>query len=71
MKKNVEYAIFVDESTLESVLNMLAEVTAAEISKEEQPQTFDESKHVPRSGGEVVGNARCDIKKRTGKPGIT
>jgi len=58
-------------STLELVLNMLAEATTTEISKEEQPRTFDESKQVARSGGEVAGNARRDIEKRTGRPVIT
>ena len=58
-------------STLELVLNMLAEATTTEISKEEQPQTFDENVAVAQSGGEVAGNARRDIEKRTGKPVIT
>lgn len=58
-------------STLELVLNMLAEATTTEISKEQQPQTFKENKRVARSGGEVAGNARRDIETRTGKPVIT
>lgn len=58
-------------STLELVLNMLAEATTTEISKERQPETFEENKQVARSGGEVAGNARKDIETRTGKPVIT
>jgi hypothetical protein len=58
-------------TTLEVVLNMLAEATTTEISKKENPQTFEENKQVARSGGEVAGNARRDIEKRTGKPVIT
>ncbi|GHU32293.1 phage antirepressor [Betaproteobacteria bacterium] len=58
-------------STLELVLNMLAEATTTEISKEQQPQTFDENKKVARSGGEVAGNARRDIETRTGRPVLT
>ena len=58
-------------STLELVLNMLAEATTTEISKEQQPVTFDENRTVARSGGEVAGNARKDIESRTGKPVIT
>lgn len=58
-------------STLELVLNMLAEATTTEISKEQQPQTFEGNKRVARSGGEVAGNARRDIETRTGKPVIT
>ncbi|BBB91750.1 MAG TPA: Bro-N domain-containing protein [Methylomusa anaerophila] len=58
-------------STLELVLNMLAEATTTELSKEEEPQTFNENRSVARSGGEVAGNARRDIENRTGKPVIT
>ncbi|MCL2496699.1 MAG: hypothetical protein FWF04_04715, partial [Clostridiales bacterium] len=58
-------------TTLELVLNMLAEATTTEISKEQQPETLDESKSVAQSGGEVAGNARRDIENRTGKPVIT
>jgi hypothetical protein len=58
-------------STLELVLNMLAEATTTEISKEQIPESFEDSKQVARSGGEVAGNARKDIEKRTGKPVIT
>jgi len=50
---------------------MLAEATTTAVSKEGQPQTFDENKQVVKSGGEVAGNARRDIEKRTGKPVIT
>ncbi|MCL1977219.1 MAG: Bro-N domain-containing protein [Candidatus Bathyarchaeota archaeon] len=58
-------------SMLELTLNQLAEVTTTEISKEQKPQTFEENKQVAKSGGEVAGNARRDIEKRTGKPVIT
>jgi len=58
-------------STLELVLNMLAEATTTELSKTQEPQTFDENQAVARSGGEVAGSARLDIEKRTGKPVIT
>ena len=58
-------------STLELVLNMLAEATTTEISKSAEPNTFDDSKRVARSGGEVAGIARKEAEKRTGKPVIT
>ena len=58
-------------STLELVLNMLAEATTTEISKEQDPQTFAENKNIAREGGEVAGNARKDIEERTGRPVIT
>jgi hypothetical protein len=58
-------------STLELVLNMLAEATTTEISKEQKPQTLEENKTVARSGGEVAGIARRETEKRSGKPVIT
>lgn len=58
-------------STLELVLNMLAEATTTEISKEQNPQTFAENRSVAKEGGEVAGNARKDIEERTGRPVIT
>lgn len=58
-------------STLELVLNMLAEATTTEISKEQNPQSFSENRSVAREGGEVAGNARRDIEERTGRPVIT
>ena len=58
-------------STLELVLNMLAEATTTEISKEKNPQSFSENRSVAKEGGEVAGNARKDIEERTGKPVIT
>ena len=58
-------------STLELVLNMLAEATTTEISKSTEPQTFDENKHVAQRGGRIAGNARREIEADTGKPVIT
>ena len=58
-------------TTLELVLNMLAEATTTEISKEQKPQSFEENKAVARSGGEVAGIARREAEKRSGKPVIT
>ena len=51
---------------LELVLNMLAEVTTTTFSKQEQPQTFEESKKVAIRGGKVAGTARKDIEKQIG-----
>ena len=58
-------------STLELVLNMLAEATTTAISKKQQPKTFEQNKRVARSGGEVAGIARKEAEKRTGEPVIT
>ena len=58
-------------STLELVLNMLAEATTTEISKEEKPNTLEKNKAVAKRGGRVAGNARKEIEQQTGKPVIT
>ena len=58
-------------STLELVLNMLAEATTTEFSKVQQPETFEGNRHVAQSGGHVAGNARNEIEATTGKPVIT
>ena len=58
-------------STLELVLNMLAEATTTEISKQKQPETFEENRMVAIEGGEAAGEARLAVEKRTGKPVIT
>jgi hypothetical protein len=56
---------------LELVLNMLAEATTTEISKTQQPETFEENRQIARSGGRVAGDARRSIEEQTGKPVIT
>lgn len=58
-------------STLEIVLNMLAEASTREISQTAQPQTFQENLEVAHQGGEVAGQARKSIEVRTGKPVTT
>lgn len=58
-------------STSELVLNMLAEVSAKEISQTEHPEGFAENREVARAGGEIAGDARKAIEKRTGRPVIT
>ncbi len=58
-------------SDLELVLTMLAEATTTEISKREEPESFAENLEVARSGGEIAGDTRKAIEKRTGKPVIT
>lgn len=54
-------------STLELVLNMLAEATTTEFSKELKPATFDESREIARRGGKVAGDARKNIEATTNK----
>ena len=58
-------------TTLELVLNMLAEATTTEISKQKSPGTFSENLAVAREGGEAAGIARKAVEERTGVPVIT
>lgn len=58
-------------TTLELVLNMLAEATTTEISKATNPKNFTENKEVAHQGGAVAGNARKEIESKTGKPVIS
>ncbi len=58
-------------STLELVLNMLAEATTTEISKHQSPATFEENVKVAQSGGEAAGEARKAVEARTGVPVVT
>ncbi len=54
-------------TNLELVLNMLAEATTTEISKENNPETFDDNKRIAKKGGEIAGDARKQIEIQTGK----
>ena len=54
-------------TNLELVLNMLAEATTSEISKEKKPETFEENKTIARQGGTIAGNTRKEIEEKTGK----
>lgn len=54
-------------TNLELVLNMLAEASTTEISKEQNPITFEENKQVAKKGGSVANVARKQLEKNTGK----
>ena len=58
-------------TTLEIVLNMLAEATTTELTKTTNPKGLEENKKVAKEGGSVAGNARKEIEQKTGKPVIT
>ena len=58
-------------TTQELVLNMLAEATTTEISKQKAPETFSENLAVAREGGEAAGIARKAVEERTGVSVIT
>ena len=54
-------------TNLELVLNMLAEATTTEISKERKPRTIVANRIVAAQGGRIVGNTRREIEAQTGK----
>lgn len=66
--KNLKKENLRDNMTnLELVLNMLAEATTREISKEKKPKTFTDSKVIAKQGGTIAGNTRKQIEEKTGK----
>lgn len=58
-------------TNLELVLNMLAEATTTEISKEKKPHSFEDNKKIARQGGTIAGNTRREIEEKTGKKIVT
>lgn len=58
-------------STLELVLNMLAEATTTELSKTHEPQGLAENQSIARKGGQIAGNTRKEIEENTGRPVVT
>ena len=58
-------------TNLELVLNMLAEASTTEISKDKKPKTFEQNKIVARKGGEVANAARLQLENTTGKKVVT
>ena len=54
-------------TNLELVLNMLAEATTTEISKERKPRTAAANRAVAAQGGRIAGNTRRAIEAQTGK----
>ena len=53
------------------VLNMLAEATTTEISKEKKPKSFSANKKIAKQGGTIAGNTREEIEEKTGKSVIS
>jgi prophage antirepressor-like protein len=51
----------------ELILNMLAEASTTDISKTEEPTTFEESKNIAKRGGNVANVARKELEMQTGK----
>lgn len=63
--KNLKKENLRDNMTnLELVLNMLAETSTTELSKERKPKTLSENKSIAKKGGSVAGIARKDLEKK-------
>lgn len=58
-------------TTTELALNMLAEASAAELSKDKNPKGLDESKKVTAQGGKIAGNARKELEEALGRSVIS
>lgn len=52
-------------TNLELVLNMLAEATTTEISKEKKPESFEQNKTIAQEGGTIAGNTRKAIEEKS------
>ncbi len=58
-------------TNLELVLNMLAEATTTEISREKKPKTFEQNRTIAKQGGTIAGNTRKAIEEKSGKKIVT
>ena len=58
-------------TSLELVLNMLAEATTSEIHKNENVSGFEQTKTVAKRGASVAKTARIAAEKQTGKSVIS
>jgi hypothetical protein len=58
-------------STLELVLNMLAEATTTTLSKKQEPENLNENVKVARQGGGIAGDTRKAIEAAAGEPVVT
>lgn len=65
-KKNQNLRDHMDD--LELIFTMLGERVTTEISQQEEPKTFTESKKIARRGGNVAGIARKETEKELGRP---
>ena len=58
-------------TNMELVLNMLAEATTTEISREKQPEGFEANREIAQHSGTIAGNTRKAIESKSGKPIIS
>lgn len=58
-------------TNVEMALNILAEASTTELSKQKQPKTFMDNAKVAKSGGEVANAARKELEGRLGRSVIS
>ena len=58
-------------TNVELILNMLAEVTTTDITRQDEPETMTEHKDVARRGGSVAKAARLQYERQTGKNAVS
>lgn len=58
-------------SNMELVLNMLAEASTTEISKQKNPKSLQENKAIAKAGGKIAGDARKQLELESGKKVVT
>ena len=58
-------------TNIELALNILAEASATEISKAQNPRGFRQSAEVARKGGMIAGDARKKLEAQTGRSVIS
>ncbi|MBD5550439.1 MAG: Bro-N domain-containing protein [Lachnospiraceae bacterium] len=55
----------------ELALNLLAEVSTTELSRNANPNGFSQSKEIAKAGGNIAGNARKELEKQLGRSVIS
>lgn len=55
----------------ELALNLLAEVSTTELSRNANPEGFSQSKEIAKTGGDIAGNARKELEKKLGRSVIS
>ena len=56
---------------LELIFSMLGEASTSEITKTTNKQGFSENKTAAKEGGEIAGNARKQLERKTKKKIVT
>ena len=58
-------------TNIELALNILAEASATEISKAQNPRGYKQCAEVARKGGKIAGDARRKLEAQTGRSVIS